>query len=752
MALADTAKLIVALTLDDKFSGPLRNAQGQLKGMQGGLRQMGRGVGQISGGLNTLATRGAVAAVGGLTAVVATAASFESAFAGVEKTVDATDDELADLEDQFRQLAREMPVSFEELAAIGETGGALGIAKEDLIGFTEVVAQLAATTDLTSDAAATSLGQLQHVLGLTADDFDNFGAALVDLGNKGASTESQIVEIAARAGAAGDLIGLGADEVLGFGAAVANLGIEAEAGGTSLQKFFLESLQNIQDDDTLQVMADTAGTTADAFKQAFEEDATGALVTFIEGLGDLDEASQLAVLSALGFSDARITRTLLGLAGDTENLTDALNTSAEGWEDNTALSEEFAKRQETTAALWQVMVNNARDALATIGEELLPVANEAMQEFVGWLQQPGTQAGIGDLARDIAGGVKSLIGELKGTDFSGIIGGMKLAAEVAKGAFDVFKSLPAPIQQLAIAALVANKVTGGAIGQIAAGLGNLVLGSLKTITASHVTVVGGSVTGGGGGVPAAGGRGGALATAAKFVLGPAAAIAIGAEIAAAINAPTIKPARDFEAGAVEATLKTGDAVKLQTAINTIDDQLMSSDFGTASAMFLSRIPIIQDALGNVAPTLEAQREALVKELEEVQRLQTQAKSSADAKAAQQLRAAGVHSGYLSRINQTAATAHATATRQRQEIKQAQVNAMTQANSKANALLAQSGQHSGYLSRTASATEVVSRKNFDPKVTVNVSSTVSTSVILDRFNRTRITTSSGYTSNDLSAGI
>ena len=34
--------------------------------------------------------------------------------------------------------------------------------------------------------AATALGQLQNVIGLTGDEFDNFAATLVDLGNKGA--------------------------------------------------------------------------------------------------------------------------------------------------------------------------------------------------------------------------------------------------------------------------------------------------------------------------------------------------------------------------------------------------------------------------------------------------------------------------------------------------------------------------------------------------------------------------------------
>ena len=36
-----------------------------------------------------------------------------------------------------------------------------------------------------------ALGQMKNVIGLTGDEFDNFAASLVDLGNKGNSTEAQ---------------------------------------------------------------------------------------------------------------------------------------------------------------------------------------------------------------------------------------------------------------------------------------------------------------------------------------------------------------------------------------------------------------------------------------------------------------------------------------------------------------------------------------------------------------------------------
>jgi TP901 family phage tail tape measure protein len=694
--MADIAELIVALRLRDGVSPGLGRLNGQLRGMQGGLSQVGRGVGQVGSGITRLGERAALAAAGGLTAVVTTAASFESAFAGVAKTVDATGPQLEELESQFRALAREIPLSFEELAAIGETGGAIGIAREDLIEFTEVVAQLAATTDLTADAAAISLGQLQNVLGLTSEDFDNFGAALVDLGNKGASTESQIVDIASRIGAAGNLVGLTADEVLGFGAAVANLGIEAEAGGSAIQRFLLGTLKNLQDDTTLAVMADTAGVTGQAFKRAFEDDAAGALQTFLLGLGELQKAEQLAVLEALGFNDVRITRALLGLAGDAENLSDALDNSAEGWIKNTALIEEFRKRQETTAALWQVFKNNARDALATVGFELLPVANDLMKDFVATLNEPGTRAGLTAFAKDLAEGVRGLAAELKGTDFSGVIGGIKVAAQVAKTAFDAFRALPEPIQQLAVAAFAVNKLSGGAIGQIAGGLGNILLGSLKTITAANVTVIGGRVSSGpqlptrdvtstlktAGALAAIPLAGAAAIMTVEFAQGNAAQLD---SLGAKLDALPRRSAAELSAS----------IAKVEGAIEQANSNLLTSELSTRLGINARLDAELRELVQLRSTSADLSREQMG-ELIRIRNVGAQVANISTEQKAELQRHGGILTGFKSPLASLPNIASAT----------------QQARELANIANA-------YNARTASASEITSRKNFSPSVNVNL---------------------------------
>ena len=98
------------------------------------------------------------------------------------------------------------------------------------------------------------------------------------------------------------------------------------------------------------------------------------------------------------------------------------------------------------------------------------------------------------------------------------------------------------------------------------------------------------------------------------MLGPAAAVIIGAEIAAVVNEGTIKPAQTAEHQRVTAVLEGGDAKDMVALLKSIQDQQSTSDVGAQVALIASNIPFIGDALGNVGPELEAQRQALIDQL------------------------------------------------------------------------------------------------------------------------------------------
>ena len=68
------------------------------------------------------------------------AVDYESSFAGVRKTVDATEAEYGLLAAQLRNLSTIIPTNVNDLNRIAEAAGQLGVKKEDIVGFTKTIA------------------------------------------------------------------------------------------------------------------------------------------------------------------------------------------------------------------------------------------------------------------------------------------------------------------------------------------------------------------------------------------------------------------------------------------------------------------------------------------------------------------------------------------------------------------------------------------------------------------------------------
>lgn len=327
-------------------------------------------------GFNTLglaATAAGVAIGGALGLSARSAVQFESSFAGVRKTVDGTDRELEALAKGFREMAKEVPLSVNELNRIGEAAGQLGIQTDNILGFTRVMADLGVSTNLSADQAAVSLAQLANITQMPQENFDRLGSTIVALGNNLATNEAEIVSFGQRIAGAGEIAGLTESEILAIGGAMASVGVEAEAGGTAVQKVLLGMTDAVaRGGDGLGVFAATAGMSADQFREAWQSDSAGAFTAFVEGL-DRAGTDAFVILEQLGLADERLIRGFLSLAGAGDTLRSSIELGSEAWEANAALTEEARKRYETTQAQIQLAQNSINDLAIELGNVLLPV-------------------------------------------------------------------------------------------------------------------------------------------------------------------------------------------------------------------------------------------------------------------------------------------------------------------------------------------------------------------------------------------
>lgn len=374
---------------------------------------------------------------------------YESAFAGVRKTVDATEEQYAEISKTIIDMSKALPASANDIAAVAESAGQLGIERENIAKFSRTIIDLGESTNLTQEQAATEFARFANIMQMSQTKFDRLGSSIVDLGNNFATTESEISSMSMRLAGVGNQIGMSEADVLGLATAMSSVGIEAEAGGTAMS-MALKKMQNAvashsnysekiaeakknldgkglqkftqeldKSERKLDSFASVAGVTSDEFTKLFNEDPAKALQLYVEGLGKASKngANLNDVLQDVGIQGIREADTMLRLAGNSKLLGKALDISTKAWDENSALTNEANERYKTTASKIKVMKNNFVALGISMGKTFAPVISDATEKVTNFINSidnmsdgakkttmvvAGTAAAIGPLALGIS--------------------------------------------------------------------------------------------------------------------------------------------------------------------------------------------------------------------------------------------------------------------------------------------------------------------------------------------------------------
>lgn len=410
---------------------------------------------------NTLTVVGGagVAALGGATKA---AISYESAFAGVRKTVDGTPAQMDKLSNSIRSMSREMPASQTEIAGVAEAAGQLGIEVPNIEGFTKTMIAMGSSTNIAAADAATELARFANIMGTSQTEFSNMGSSIVALGNNFATTESEITNMALNLASAGHQAGMTEGDIFGIATALSSVGIEAQAGGTAFSKVMLEMNNSVKSgNDKLEVFAQTAGMTADEFSKLWQSNPSEALTKFVQGLADIENqgGNTQPILDQLGMTDVRVGNALRSSAAAADTFTDAISMGNDAYSENTALMDEYSQRVETAESQLQIFKNTVVDLGISLGSTLLP----ALNLVVGG-------------AADLVGGIADLPEPVLAVGT--YLGGAAAMATLAGGAF--FKLAPSVIQTWTAFGNLANTIPG--VSKVLGGLkrpANAAMGGLK---------------------------------------------------------------------------------------------------------------------------------------------------------------------------------------------------------------------------------------------------------------------------------
>lgn len=399
---ADSTNVIRLKTQYQNLQAEIANTEAELKKLGGTWGAVGAQFEAIGSKLtsignkmtsvgDTLTKKVSVPLAGLGAASVKSFADWESAFAGVMKTVDETvTTTYEDLAEGIKQMSTETAASKEEIAGVAEAAGQLGVGADDILKFTKTMVMMGDSTNLSAEEAATALARISNITGEPLENIDKLGASIVALGNSFATNESSIVEMSNRLASAGTIAGLSTTDVLALAAAMSSVGIEAEAGGTAMTQTLTSISQAVSaGGDDLNRLAQVSGKTAQEFAAEWKASPVTALQEFISGLSEMNAAGvdTYAILDELGMSGIRQSNMLQSLALASDQLTSAINVSNQAYIENAALTDEAEKRYQTFNSQLSQTKEMASNVAIQFGEIMMPYVQklvEKIQSLVQW--------------------------------------------------------------------------------------------------------------------------------------------------------------------------------------------------------------------------------------------------------------------------------------------------------------------------------------------------------------------------------
>ncbi len=372
-----------------------------------------------------------------------TAVNYESAFADVRKTTNATEDQFTSLHGSFLEMSESKPLGFIDLSEIGYAGSQAGVIFDELETFVDVIADLQAATDIAGEEGVMSISKFLNLTEQSTGNIRRFGGSIVELGNNFSATENEILSMATNLAPAASLNNWNVPQILAISAAMVSMGINAEAGGTSAGKFMdqmslagevgLDAMNRImaledhaftgvfdvqkmmEQKGGAQALADElnvtktsldrmvsawrdldyfakiSGKTAVQFQSDWKANPAQSMLDFFAGLNALDESgmtSAIATLDEMGITEIRMARMIKGLTGNTALYSDALRMAEQAYAEdpfNNAMTREVNQRYETQASQNAMLGNKLENTMADLGDNVVKALQPALDTVNGLL-------------------------------------------------------------------------------------------------------------------------------------------------------------------------------------------------------------------------------------------------------------------------------------------------------------------------------------------------------------------------------
>lgn len=340
-----------------KLQADLKKTSARMTELKTKSRGASRGIGSLADKFNRYAALGA-SVIATLTGVIFSLqqmidynGKLSDAQADVMKTTGMTKDEVDDLAKSFGLL--QTRTARINLLKIAEEGGRIGIVKEEIGEFVEVMNK--ATVALSDsfpggvEEVASKLGKLKLLFKETKEigvdeAYNAIGSAINDLGADGVATEANIAAFATRVGSLPDAVKPSISQALALGAAFEESGVMAEIAGRGYNIALKAAAEN--SDKFGKVM----GITTKEVEDLINADPLEFMIKFSKGMKGMNATDTAKTLKFLGLNADGTNKIIGALSNNTELFRSRLELSTQSMQDATSLTDEYDIKNNNLAA------------------------------------------------------------------------------------------------------------------------------------------------------------------------------------------------------------------------------------------------------------------------------------------------------------------------------------------------------------------------------------------------------------------
>ncbi|MDR3280363.1 MAG: phage tail tape measure protein, partial [Synergistaceae bacterium] len=362
----------IVLSLKDNASAMLDKVRQKITGLSGvssemiknfqlGAKNMLLGVGTMAAGAFLLK-----AAFG---EPIEAAIRFESVMADVNKVANFTTQEYSAMSASLIEMSKRVPMAAAGLGEIMAAAAQAGIAKEDLEEFTEDAAKMGVAFDISAQAAGDAMAGMRSIFQIGQKDVVLLGDAVNYLANNMNATASNILNFLNRGGSIGKMVGMTQQQIAALGATFIDLKTPPEVAARAFNSLAMTMTNASKSTSAAQNAFKALGLSAPEMEKAFREDATGAILTFLDAVKKSENpVGILKDIVGQGFADD-----IAKLADGNEKLKAALGMVGEQSKYAGSMLEEYEVRSRTVENALQLLSNRMEALRLKIGNILLPI-------------------------------------------------------------------------------------------------------------------------------------------------------------------------------------------------------------------------------------------------------------------------------------------------------------------------------------------------------------------------------------------